>query len=155
MKKVSVVAVVVAVGFLLSSVAYAAWQGPGPGSGQVDVKALRQFQKETLPLRDELAAKNLELRNEYTQQTPDRSKIATLQKEIIDLRTKIQTAADKQGLTGYGPGMGTGYGGYGMGRGMMYGDGYGRGYGRGMMGRGGYGGGPGYRGGDGGYCPMW
>jgi hypothetical protein len=157
MKKVSVVAVVVAVGFLLSTVAYAVSQGYGPGSSQVDVKALRQFQKETLPLRDELATKNLELRNEYAQQNPDPAKVATLQKEIIDLRTKIQAAAEKQGLPAYGPGMGYGYGGYGMGPGMMYGyGGYGPGYGRGpwMMGRGGYGGGPGYGGGYG-YCPMW
>ena len=157
MKKVSVVAVVVAVGLLLGTGAYAARQGYGPGSGQVDVNALRQFQKETLPLRDELAAKNLEFRNEYAQQMPDRTKIATLQKEMIDLRTKIQAAADKQGLPAYGPGMGYGSGGYGMGRGMMYGyGGYGPGYGmgRGMMGRGGYGGGPGYGGGYGGYCPM-
>jgi hypothetical protein len=149
MKKVSVVAMVVAVGFLLSTVAYAAWQGYGPGSGQqVDVNALKQFQKETLPLRDELAAKSLELQNQYASQTPDQSKIATLQKEIIDLQTKIATAAQKQGLPGggYGPG-------YGMGPGMMYGNGgYGPGYGMGPWMMGGYrgGNGPGY-----GSCPMW
>ncbi len=158
MKKVSVVAMVVAVGFLLSTVAYAAWQGYGPGSGQADVNALKQFQKETLPLRDELAAKRLDLWNEYNQQKPDQSKIATLQKDIIDLQTKIQAAAEKQGLPAYGPWMRGGYGGYGMGQGRMYGrGGYGPGYGMGpgMMGRGGYGGGPGYGGGYDGYCPMW
>ncbi len=152
MIKATVVAVVVAVGFGLAAIGYAASQDYGPGPNQVDVKALRQFQKETLPLRDEIQAKNVELRNEYAQQTPDRNKIATLQKEIIDLRTKIQAAADKQGLPAYGPGTGRSYGRYG--RGMMYGDGYGRGYGRGagmMMGRDGYGSGPGY----GGYCSMW
>jgi hypothetical protein len=166
MKKVSVVAIVVAIGFLVSSIGYAAWQGYG---NPADVNALKQFQKETLPLRDELAAKTLDLQNEYAKQTPDQSKVATLQKEIVDLQTKIGTAAQKQGIPAYGPGTGYGYGYgmgpwmmggyggyYGMGPGMMYGSGYGRG--PWMMGRGygpGYSGGPGYNGGGYGYCPMW
>ncbi len=149
MKKKTVVATVLIAGFLLSTMVYAASQDYGPGSNQVDVKALRQFQKETLPLRDEIAAKRLELRNEYAQPTPDRNKIATLEKEIIDLRTKVQTAADKNGVAAYGAGGGYGRG-YGRDRGMMHGGGYGRGSGRGygMMARGGYDGGCGS-------CPMW
>lgn len=138
MKKVLVVALVVAVGFSLGVLAYAASGGGyGPGSGnQVDVKALQNFQKETLPLRDEMIAKRAEIQNEYAKENPDQNRIATLQKEMIDLRTKIQASAQKEGLTSWGPG-------------------YGRGYGPGwMMGRGGYG--MGYAGGYGrGYCPMW
>lgn len=147
MKKVSVAAMVVALGFLLSTFAYAAWYcGPGYGQ-QVDVNALRQFQKETLPLRDELIAKNLDLQNEYAKENPDQAKVAKLQREIGDLRTKIQGAAEKQGLPAWGPGW------------MMGGSGWGPAAGRSrgpwMMGRGGYGGGPGYGGGYGSYCPMW
>jgi zinc resistance-associated protein len=152
MKKTSVVALAVAVGLvLLGSAAFAGW-GQGYGYGprgygygaasdkQVDPNAVRAFQKETLPLRDEMMVKRVEIRNEYAKEKPDQARIGTLQKEMIDLRTKIQTSAEKQGLpaAGYGPGM--------AGRGP------GPGYGSRMMGGGGYGGqGRGGRG----NCSMW
>jgi len=121
MKKVFVVALVVAVGFSLGGMAYAGWGGGfGPGYGnQVDVKALRSFQKETLPLRDELIARRAEIQTEYTKENPDQNRIATLQKEMIDLRTKIQDSARKQGLSDRGPGWMAG-GGYGRGNGGGY-----------------------------------
>lgn len=152
MKKVLVTVLVLAVGLALGSMAYAAWGGGyGPGSrGQVDTKALRNFQKETLPLRDEMAAKGLDLQNEYAKENPDRDRIDTLQKEMIDLRTKIQESAQKQGLADSGPGWMMGQGGWGHGS-MMGQGGWGHGA---MMGRGGYGSSD--RGGYGsGYCPMW
>ena len=110
MKKLLVVALMVVFGALLSTAAVAAGprgQEPGPDT-QVDVNAFRAFQKETLPLRDEMAAKRLELRNEFNKDTPDQTKIAALQKEMIDLRTKISDAAKKNGLPdgGFGPGYG-------------------------------------------------
>lgn len=129
MKKVLVVALVVVFGAALTTAAVAAWtRGPDTPA---DVNAYKAFQKETLPLRDEIAAKRLELRNEYTKDNPDQAKIAALQKEMIDLRTKVSDAAKKNGLSdwGYGPGYGRGYH-------MGWGGGYGPGYGRG-------------------YCPMW
>ena len=115
--------------------AVAAWprgQGPGPDS-QVDVNAFRNFQKETLPLRDEMAVKRLELRTEFNKETSDQAKIAALQKEMIDLRTKIGDAAKKNGLPdrGFGPGYGGHGPGYGRGQHMGWGGGYGQGYGRG------------------------
>ena len=95
--------------------------GYGPGAGKpVDVNAFKAFQKETLPLRDEMMTKRVELRNEYLKEKPDQTKIATLQKDMIDLRAKIRTAAEKNGLPAFGPGMGGGRGcgmGGGMGRG--------------------------------------
>jgi zinc resistance-associated protein len=134
MKKLLVVAMVVVFGAALVTAAGAAWtQGQGSNT-QVDVNAYKAFQKETLPLRDEMAAKRLELRNEYNKDTPDQAKIAALQKEMIDLRTKISDAAKKNGLPDWGYGRGG------------YGPGYGRGY---HMG---WGGGPGS---GRGYCPMW
>jgi len=138
MKKVFVVALVVIFGALMSTAAVAAWtrgQGPGPDA-QVDVNAFRNFQKETLPLRDEMAVKRLELRNEFNKETPDQAKIDALQKEMIDLRTKISDAARKNGVPdrGFGQGYGRpgGYGprhgrGYHMGQGGGYSPGYGRG----------------------------
>jgi len=148
MKKALAVAVIVAMGFSLGSLGYAAWES-GPGAGdQANVQALRSFQKETLPLRDELAAKGLELQNEYAKEGPDQKRIAALQKEMIDLRTKIQDAGQKAGLYDRGPGWMAGRGGWG--HGYMMGQGYGPGD---MMGRGF---GRGFRGGDSGYgCPMW
>ncbi len=139
MKKVFVVALVVVFGALLSTSAFAAWN-TGPWANpkeQVDVNAFRNFQKETMPLRDEMTAKRLELRNEWNKETLDQAKIAALQKEMIDLRTKIGDAAKKNGLPdrGFGPGYGKrgGYGpGYGRGHHMGWGGGYGPGYGKGF-----------------------
>jgi hypothetical protein len=123
MKKLTVVmAIVLAIG-LLASAGYAGWQGKGP-AGQVDVNAFRQFQKETLQLRDEAMAKRLELRNEYVKENPDQNRITALQNELTALRTQIQAAAEKHGLPAWGMGRGRGFGG-----GMMGGGG--RGYGRG------------------------
>ncbi len=142
MKKLMVVALIVVFGALLSTVAVAAWtkgQGPGPDT-QVDVNAFRNFQKETLPLRDEMAVKRLELRNEFSMANPDQAKIAALKEEMIALRTQISDAAKKNGLPdrGFGPGY-AGRGGNGPGN-------------CGGFGRGGNG--PGYGPGCGaGYCP--
>jgi hypothetical protein len=142
MKKLMVVALIVVFGALLSTVAVAAWtkgQGPGPDT-QVDVNAFRNFQKETLPLRDEMAVKRLELRNEFSMSNPDQAKIAALKEEMIALRTQISEAAKKNGLPdrGFGPGY-AGRGGNGPGN-------------CGGFGRGGNG--PGYVHGCGaGYCP--
>ncbi len=142
MKRLSIGVMVAVAAFLLGTVAYGAWQGSGPGGGQqVDVNALRQFQKETLPLRDELQDKSLELRNEYTKENPDQAKVTKLRNDIEGLGAKIQTAAEKNGLPEgrYGTGMGYGMmgpGGSGHGDWMM-----GRTYGNGGYGRG--------------YCPMW
>ena len=82
---------------------------------------------------DEMMAKRVEIRNEYAKEKPDQNRIGTLQKEMIDLRTKIQTVAEKQGLpaAGFGPGM--------MGRGMGNGPGMMGGHGRGGQGFGGQG----------------
>jgi zinc resistance-associated protein len=138
MKKVLVVALVVVFGALVSTAALAAWtKGQGPAT-QVDVNAFRNFQKETLPLRDEMMVKRLEIRNEYSKATPDEAKITALKEEMIALRTQISEAAKRNGLPdqGFGPGYGKrgGFGpgacargGYGPGGCAGYGPGNGRG----------------------------
>jgi zinc resistance-associated protein len=133
MKKLTLGAMVVALGLTLLGTAAFAGMGGGMGQGlgygpctygagpgaakQIDANALRAFQKETLPLRDEVMAKRVEIRNEYAKEKPDQTRIATLQKDIIDLRAKISTAAEKQGLpAGFGQrmaGRGQGWGGHG------------------------------------------
>lgn len=153
MKKVSVIAVVAALAVFCSAM-YGWSQAVGGQAGppaQVDVKAFRQFQKETLPLRDELMAKRLELRNEYAQANPNYDRIAALQKEMIDLRTKIQATAQKNGLPAWGAGFGRGGcqgagAGWSGGPGAGWGGGPGAGWGRGP------GGGRGYGNAN---CPMW
>jgi hypothetical protein len=136
MKKLWVAALVAALG-LIGTIAYAGWPGYGPGGGQVDANKLREFQKESAPQRDEISAKGLELRNEYLKQSPDQARITKLRTEIGDIRSKIQAAAEKQGLPAWGYGPGAGRPGWGYSPRMM-----GAGYGRG----------PGY---GRGYCPMW
>lgn len=149
MKKTWVVVLTVAFGLaLLGTSVYAQWGmgcgGPGgygyAGSGgkPVDVNAVKAFQKETLPLRDEMMVKRVEIRNEYAKEKPDEARIATLQKEMIDLRAKIKAAADKQGLSaaGFGRGYGPRAGGAGCGGWGRGGQGYDRGPGSGN-------------------CPMW
>lgn len=138
MKKVSVVAVAVAVLIFCSAIYGWTQAGPGAPPAQVDIKAVKQFQKETLPLRDELMVKRLELRNEYAQASPNYEKIAGLQKEMIDLRTKIQVSAQKYNLPAMGCGLMAGKGGFGRGgcQGAGWGRGPGAGRGHGGMGYG-------------------
>lgn len=97
--------------------------GYGAGS-TVSVEKFKQFQRETSSLRDELAVKQVDLQSEFAKEKPDTDRIAALQKEIIDLRTRIGKAADKAGIDAdRGTGRGRGYG--HRGNGMMYGSGYG------------------------------
>ncbi|MDI6743931.1 MAG: hypothetical protein QMD07_00985 [Thermodesulfovibrionales bacterium] len=138
MKRAVIISLTLVVGLFLTGAAYAMWGGYGSGpcitATGADVETVKKFQKETLSLRDEIMTKKLELQSEYNKPAPDTNRIAALQKEIIDLQTKIQAAAEKHGITAGGA-MGGHMGGMMMGRGMM---------GRGMTGSG-----------MGMMCPMW
>jgi peptidoglycan hydrolase CwlO-like protein len=104
-------AVVAAAGVTLAADPPASAPGrPGAASSS----SLRTYQKETLGLRDELAAKRADLDDEYAKPEPDSARIASLKKEIASLDTKIQVAADKYGVQPCGRGYGRG-----MMRGMM------------------------------------
>lgn len=134
-----IISLVLVAGLIFTSAIYAIgpWGGYGMGySGQtdgygtaVDIEAVKKFQKETLPLKEELITKRLELQNEYYKTTPDKNRISTLRREIVDIELKIQEKADAAGFSTWGGGMmGSGMMGPGMmGSGMM---------GGGMMGRG-------------------
>lgn len=96
--------VLVAFGVLFAGgVALAHGNGPDHQAGP-DTAAVRKFQKETLALRDELAAKRLDLDAEYQKAEPDTARIATLRKEIVDLEAKIQVVADRNGYRSWGRG---------------------------------------------------
>lgn len=91
-------------------------------SPSIDIENLKKFQRETLSLRDDLMTKRLELRNEYNKPERDYDKIASLRKEIVDLKTKIEAIADKYGvkdMRGVGRMMADGMGGPMMRGGMM------------------------------------
>ena len=121
MKRSIVVTVLAAaLGLFIAGGAYAWWgggYGMGYGTG-TNVETMKKFQSETLSLRDAIMTKNLELQNEYNKPAPNTNRIATLQKEIIDLQAKIQAVAEKHGITAGGA-MGGHMGGMMMGRGMM------------------------------------
>ena len=110
----------------------------------------QQFLNESLPIRNELATKALELRTMMAQLAGDAAKISAKQQEIFALQQKMQEKSlpyqtnARNVLTpqqvsqlppgcGLGFAAGTGYGsgfggGYGRGRGMGRGMGYGRGW---------------------------
>ena len=104
------------------------------------MQALQEsFFKETIPLRNEMMTKHLELRTLWAQTNPDQEKILAKQREINALRAQLQEKATKYQLEarniltpeqqaqlrsfwGPGPGFGRGYGmrgGFGPGRGML------------------------------------
>jgi Spy/CpxP family protein refolding chaperone len=118
------------------------------------MQALRDgFFKETIPIRNEMTTKQLELRTLWSLTDPDQEKILAKQKEINALRAQLQEKGTKMRLEGLkvltpeqqaqlkafvggfgGRGMGRGHGmrgGYGPGRGMNCGGGYGMGNGPG------------------------
>ena len=106
MRKGVIASLVVALGLILVSSVYAYFPGGGPGdclfrmdrSGSED---FRDYQKQILPLRDELVNKKGELHREFSKPTLDRDRIAKIQKEIIDIRTEILKKADEAGLTAW------------------------------------------------------
>ncbi len=67
---------------------------------------------ETLDLRDELVAKQMDLEAEYQKAEPDPARIATLRKDIVDIRARLRAVGDRYGVRTWGRGHG---------RGMMYG----------------------------------
>jgi zinc resistance-associated protein len=89
------------------------------------------FFKETLPLRNEMQLKQLELRTLWAQASPDQEKILAKQKEVNALRAQMQEKGTKHRLEmrkiltpeqqaqaqAFGPGGGM-RGGFGPGRGM-------------------------------------
>jgi len=104
MRKGVIVVLIAAAALVFVSAVYAYPPVNGNGicrSVNIDIGAVKKFQKETLSFRDELIAGKLDLRKEFSKRTPDRDRIAALQKEIIDIRTKILKKADESGVPRY------------------------------------------------------
>lgn len=122
MRTSRIVAVMAVLGLLVATAAFAGpWSGRGHERGygygpEVSSETLKNFQKETLPLRDELLAKQIEIREEYAKENPDLQKLASLKKEMVDLQTRIAESARKHGIERRGQGP------FGEGRGNRGGD---------------------------------
>lgn len=149
MKKAMIILASLTMAVMISGAALA--KGPGGGQGfnrgpqltqeqiaQIDA-ARAKFMKDTLELRQKMAAKGMELKTLYAQPNPDQAKIKALALEMVDLRSAIAKKRIEafSGLP-VGPGLGHGYG-RGMGFGGRHGRGFGPGGGRGMGPGGGYG----------------
>ncbi len=67
-------------------------------SHAADAEKVKEFQRETLELRDALMVKKAEIRQEYAKTNPDRRKITDLQKELADIRSRIHEKAEECGL---------------------------------------------------------
>jgi zinc resistance-associated protein len=101
----------------------------GPMGSNVKPETAKEFFKETSDLRTDMMVKKIELRQEMAKETPDQAKVDALRKEMGDIRTKIQDAGKKYGMTmdcddcNMGGGMGKGGNcdkmGKGMGKGMV------------------------------------
>lgn len=122
MKRATIIGLTLVIGLFLTGAAYAMFDGQGSGpcitATGADIETVKKFQKETLSLRDEIMTKKLELHGEYNKPTPDANRIATIQKEIIDLKAKIHEIANKHGIKmPIGQGM-KGHGMMGKGHGM-------------------------------------
>ncbi len=82
--------------------------GPGAGmGGQMMGPAYAQgpyaaqykkFIADTLPIREEMHKKHIEMQQEYIKDKPDTAKIAKLQGEMLQLRQKMYDARVKSGL---------------------------------------------------------
>ena len=98
---ISVVALTVALMFVPAVYAYLPGYGPQKGTVcDVDPAKVKKFHKETVSLRDQLVTKKLELRREFARKHPDRVRIASIQKEIVEIRAKIMKMADAAGMPG-------------------------------------------------------
>lgn len=105
MKKITLAAAfVVALAFTASAHARGGY-GPGaPGCGPgfeaspEQTAAYKKYVAETLPLKDEMHAKHMELQREWVKEKPDNEKLAKLQGELKVLYQKMRDVREKAGI---------------------------------------------------------
>jgi Spy/CpxP family protein refolding chaperone len=137
MKRVVIIGLSLALALAVVATVAMAW-GPGFGRGfgfgppfanltaeqSAQVQALQQaYLKEISPLQQELFVKGMELRSVWASPNPDQAVITAKQKEIFDLRSRLQEKAynlglemqkvvppEQRGTFGPGPGFGPPFG---------------------------------------------
>ena len=108
MKK-SILALTAAVALTIAGSAIAmpgmgAGQGMGPGMkaqmGQPGTMTpeMKRFIADTMPIREEMHAKHMQLQKEMIKDAPDQAAIKKLQGEMVELRKKMMDARTKAGL---------------------------------------------------------
>ena len=108
MKK-SLVALTVVAALAITGSAFArggmgAGMGMGPGNcpqmGQAGTMTpeMKKFIADTLPIKEEMHAKHMQLKKEMIKDKPDTAKIAALQGELQTIRQKMMDARTKAGL---------------------------------------------------------
>ena len=81
-----------------------AGQGMGPGMkaqmGQPGTMTpeMKKFIADTMPIREEMHAKHMQLQKEMIKDAPDQAAIKKLQGEMVELRKKMMDARAKSGL---------------------------------------------------------
>ena len=141
MKKPTIITVSLTLALALMATAALAWgpgrgYGMGPGYGTPAIPNLTAEQSsqiqalqkahldEIAPLQEELFKKSTEIRSLWSTPNPDQAAITAKQKEILDLRTRLQekgtnfrfeirkllTPEQQAQITTFGPGMGRGMG---------------------------------------------
>lgn len=110
-----------------------AMPGMGPGAGMgtgmgaqmgqagTMTPAMKKFIADTMPIREEMHAKHMQLQKELIKDAPDQAIIKKLQGEMVELRQKMMDARTKAGLPmgKMGKRGHKGMRGGGMGMGMM------------------------------------
>ena len=141
MKKTIIIGLSLVLGLALMATVALAWgpgrgYGMGPGYGTPAIPNLTAEQSskiqalqkahldEIAPLQEDLFKKRTELRSLWLTQNPDQAKITALQKEILNLQSKLQekgtnlsleirkllTPEQQAQMAVFGPGMGRGMG---------------------------------------------
>ncbi len=118
---------------LVALVATAVWaRGPYGGGlrggycygavGAVDQPAFAKFQSDTLQLRQQLAAKRVEMQTLLAQPQPDQARVAAVRVQLTGLQEQLAQKTSAAGLAGgYDRGFARGYGnGYGPGPGACW-----------------------------------
>ncbi|GAB4293269.1 MAG: hypothetical protein Fur0034_00200 [Desulfuromonadia bacterium] len=73
-------------------------RGAASCNQNVPLEQVREFQKETSTLRDEMMIKRIELQRERAAEKPDTAKIAQLTADIKSLRDQIHAKGEKYGM---------------------------------------------------------
>lgn len=106
MKK-SLVALTVVAALAITGSAFArGGMGPGMGMGNCPqmgqtgamTPEMKKFIGDTMPLREEMHAKHIQLQKEMIKDKPDAAKVTKLQGEVAELRQKMMDARAKAGL---------------------------------------------------------
>ncbi|MBT1074266.1 hypothetical protein [Geobacter grbiciae] len=99
MRKKAIIGIALALGVFTGGTVFAMGCDKCDGTGGCkDSSAVEKLKSETAGLRSELAAKEVELRTEYSYNSINTARIEAIEREIGDIKAKIRAAATKLGI---------------------------------------------------------